>query len=227
MRKHWMIAVACAAAFAACSRAPTQTQTQTTQTTEAVRVACPQLAVIAAGGESHCGVALTADAVVTLDGAPMLEGAPLIVTSGVERRAQSLMVYPTPGGRFVYVRGCEGPADEPGLCWRSLILDRDGPIARDFTPRSHYGPSRDIFWSPDGERFAIIEPMESYEALTLVNPETASMASHPAEGGVENWRVEESSIRWTGNRELTANVEICNGDTGACAAAAPRAFTAD
>ncbi|MGE0045432.1 MAG: hypothetical protein AB7J28_08825 [Hyphomonadaceae bacterium] len=220
-----MALVAAAAALAACSRPAQTTTDEAAPAAGAQRVACAEFRLVGPG-EAHCGVGLNADSSLTLDGAPLMGGAPFIVTSGVDRRAQSLMVYPSPQGRYLYVRGCEGPQNEPGLCWASRIIDREGGELRDLTPRSHYGPTREIYWSPDGERFALVEPMESYEALTLVNPASGAIASFPPEGGTDNWRVDDASIRWTSNTALTANVEVCNGDTGVCKPAVAQALTA-
>lgn len=216
-----LIACACAT-LAACARGDESTADPAAT---APHVACAEPAIIAPGG-AHCGVGLTPNSAVTLDGLPQAGGTPLIVTSGVERRASSLMIYPSPGGRFLLVRGCEGPTAEPGICWRALLLDRSGADARDLTFRSHYGPSEHIFWAPDNMRFAVVEPMEGFEALTIVNAATGAVASFPAEGGVDNFRVNEASIAWTSPTTITASIEVCNGDTGVCAAAAQQTFAA-
>lgn len=222
--KHALFATLAFVALAACSQ-PAPTEAPPAEEAAVSYAPCESFAVIGPGQDA-CGIGLTAESGVTLDGAAMQGGAPLIVTSGVERKAASLMVYPSPGGRFVLIRGCEGAPENPGICWRTVVLDRQGAIWRDLTLRSHYGPSRDIFWAPDNGRFAVIEPMEGFEAVTLVNPVSGAIASFPPEGGVNNWKVDDSSVRWTSNTQVAVQAEVCNGDTGRCAAAAEQTLGA-
>ncbi|MBI1187236.1 MAG: hypothetical protein GC206_07890 [Alphaproteobacteria bacterium] len=177
-------------------------------TSTAPHVPCAEAETISPGA-THCGIGLTPSSGLTLDGLPLLGGSPLRLGEGMESGAASLMIYPSPGGRFFFVRGCGGPALNPGVCPRAVILDRHGARLYPIAFRAS-GPTACIAWSPDNNRFALVEPLsEGFHALYVVNPETGEVAGYPPDDASERFRINEPGVGWATPTEVEARLEVC------------------
>lgn len=183
-------------------------------TSTAPHVPCGEAEIISPGA-THCGIGLTLNSALTLDGLPLLGGSPFRLGEDMESGADSLMVYPSPGGRFFFVRGCEGPSLEPRRCPRAAILDRHGGRLHPVAFRAD-GPTAFILWSPDERRFALVEPLpEGFHALFIINPETGEAAAYPPAQAAERFRIDEALLRWASPRDVEAQLQVC---ARACAA---------
>jgi len=202
-----LLFLACALALAGCSRSAEKAPPATTST--APHLPCAEAEVIGPGA-THCGIGLTPNSALTLDGLPLLGGSPFRLGEDMESNAHSLMIYPSPGGRFFLVRGCTGPPLEPGRCSRAAILDRLGAVIHDLEFRTQAGPTAFISWSPDENRFALVEPLsEGAHALAIVNPESGQIAFYPPEDATERLRIDEAKIRWASPTEVEADLQVC------------------
>jgi hypothetical protein len=180
----------------------------------APHVPCDEAEIISPGA-THCGIGLTTSSAITLDGLPLLGGSPFRLGEDMESGADSLMIYPSPGGRFFFVRGCDGPSLEPGRCSRAAILDRFGGRILPLIFRAD-GPTAFILWSPDNTRFALVEPLpEDFHALFIVNPETGEAAAYPPDQASERFRIDETKLSWVSPTDVEAQLQVC---TRVCAA---------
>lgn len=119
-------------------------------------------------GEVRCGVGLSTDGRILLDGQGVSE--PLVTGEivGPEGTRQltphELHLYPpSPDGRYRVIVAC----DEM-FCANVWILDLDARSARQ-TSAGHYGPRRErIWWSPDGSHAAFAYGGEGFDWLYVV-----------------------------------------------------------
>lgn len=174
-------------------------------------------------GETAHGFTFNPDGTLSYQNKTLLSKIPVSYSSdgsnGTVTYAKRLLISaPSPSGAFNFVRACESPTNETGLCWSFFLVNRQQETAQKVAV-GKYGGLEWVQWSPDEHYAVFMEPLEGSFWFHVVDLQTGDSKSFEELRD----RPDLTRFTWTNDHTFQVNVSTCNGST----CTSPSSFTGD